>query len=146
MTDNKKEAPAKETSLAKRVPNEVEEVKFDAESLIAKAIESNVPVETMERLLAMRKELKAEWAKEQFDKAMAKFQAECPTIVKTKDVKTKAGIVAYKYAPIESIVEQVKKPLQDNGFSYSTSMELLQTGVKMSVKITHKDGHSETTS
>jgi len=33
-------------------------VNRDVESLIAKAIDKNVPVETMERLLAMRRELK----------------------------------------------------------------------------------------
>ena len=45
----------------------------DAEALIAKAIEKNVPVETMERLLVMRRELRAERAKEAFDKAMSAF-------------------------------------------------------------------------
>ena len=73
-------------------------VRHDAEALIAKAIEKNVSVETMERLLAMRRELKTEYAKEQFDNAMAKFQAKCPTIRKTKEVKTRAGVVAYRYA------------------------------------------------
>ena len=44
---------------------------FSAETLIAQAIDKAVPVETMEKLLAMRRELKAEWAKEQFDAAIA---------------------------------------------------------------------------
>jgi hypothetical protein len=120
----------------------------NAEALIAKAIDKNVPVETMERLLAMRRELKAEWAKKQYDKAMSAFQADCPTIEKTKGVKTKSGIVAYKYAPIESIVDQVKEYLQKHGFSYSTNMELLENGtmkVKVSIRVTHAGGHSETT-
>lgn len=113
------------------------------ESLITQAIQNKVPVETMERLLAMRRELKAEFAKKSFDEAMAAFQAECPTIVKTKEVKTRNGVVAYRYAPIESIVEQVAPMLQKNGFSYSTSMELMPAGVKVMVKVTHRDGHSE---
>lgn len=113
------------------------------ETLIGQAIRSKVSVDTMERLLAMRKELKQEYAKEQFDRAMADFQAECPTIVKTKEVKTKSGMVAYRYAPIESIVQQVSPFLQKHGFSYSTSMELMPSGVKVAVKVTHKNGHSE---
>lgn len=120
-------------------------VNFNAETLIAQAIDSKVPVETMERLLAMRKELKAEWAKEQYDQAMAKFQAECPTIQKTKEVRTSAGTVAYKYAPLEAIVEQVKQYIQQNGFSYSTSMELLESGVVVELRVTHSSGHSEST-
>ena len=120
-------------------------VKGEAEVLIAQAIERHVPVETMEKLLAMRRELKQERAKEEYDQAMAEFQADCPTIVKTKEVKTKAGIVAYRYAPIESIVEQVRDILKKHGFSYSTNMELLESGVKVSVKVTHSAGHSEET-
>ena len=84
-------------------------VQHDAEALIAKAIDKKVPVETMERLLMMRRELKAEWAKAEFDKALAAFQAECPIIKKTKSVKTDTGDIAYQYAPLESIVEQVKE-------------------------------------
>lgn len=127
------------------IARKTQAVNFNAETLISQAIEKGVSVDTMERLLAMRRELKAEFAKEAFDKAMAKFQAECPTIVKTKEVKTKSGIVAYRYAPIESIVEQVKTPLQNNGFSYSTKQEMLDSGVKISVKVTHSAGHSEVT-
>lgn len=117
-----------------------------AETLIAQGIEKGISVDTMERLLAMRRELKAERAKEAFDTAMAKFQSECPTIVKTKEVKTRAGVVAYRYAPIESIVQQVKNQLQDNGFSYKTDQEMKETGVKVTVRVIHSGGHSEETS
>lgn len=113
------------------------------EGLIARAIDQGVPVETMERLLAMRRELKAERAKEEYDKAMAKFQADCPIIQKTKVVKTKNGDVAYKYAPIESIVSQVQSLLEKHGFSYRTSMELYATGVRVVVRVTHRGGHNE---
>lgn len=113
------------------------------ESLISLAINRKVSVETIERLLAMRRELKAEFAKKSYDEAMAAFQADCPTIVKTKEVKTNSGKVAYRYAPIESIVQQVSLLLQRHGFSYSTSMELLENGVRVVVKTTHTDGHSE---
>lgn len=114
------------------------------ESLISQAINKGVSVETMERLLVMRRELKEEKAKELYNESMAAFQADCPTIVKTKEVKTRAGIVAYRYAPIESIVEQVKPYLQKHGFSYSSNMELLESGVKVKIRVTHEAGHSET--
>ena len=42
-------------------------VRQDAETLIAKAIKRNVSVDTMERLLVMRRELKVELAKEEFE-------------------------------------------------------------------------------
>lgn len=117
--------------------------KDEATILISQAIDKNVPVESLERLLAMRRELRAERAKEDFDRAMASFQADCPIIVKTKHARDNYGKILYSYAPIESIIEQVKKQLKDNGFSYSTTMELLENGVKVCVKVTHVSGHSE---
>lgn len=109
------------------------------ENLIAQAIDKALPVETMEKLLLMRKELKAEFAKEAFDAAMSRFQAECPVIEKTK----KGPSNAYKYAPIEEIVRQVKKPLEENGFSYSIQTQMTNDKVKVTCIAKHKLGHSE---
>ena len=79
------------------------------EYLISQAIEKGASVETMEKLLAMRTQLKQEWAKEQYYIAMAQLQAEMPIIEKTKaGGKTNTGVVAYYYAPLESIVAQTK--------------------------------------
>lgn len=127
----------------KGMVQKIEATDQSAEMLISRAIDKNVSVETMEKLLAMRRELKEERAKELYDRAMAKFQAECPTITKTKEVKTNTGEVAYRYAPIESIVSQIKDALRNNGFSYSTNMKLTESGVAVSVKVTHEAGHSE---
>ena len=121
-------------------------VRHDAEALIAKAIDKKVPVETMERLLIMRRELKAEWAQTEFDKAMAAFQSECPIIKKTKGVRTDSEEIAYKYAPLESIVEQVKGILTKYGFSYSVDQPVAKQGyVKAAVTVKHTAGHSEVT-
>lgn len=134
------------------VPSTVESVEItrkedvSIEAILTSAIDKGVSVETMERLMAMRRELKAEAAKEAFDTAMARFQSECPTINKTKEVRGKNGMVAYRYAPIESIVEQVKEPIQRNGFSYKTDQELKESGVKVIVRVIHSMGHSEETS
>lgn len=116
-----------------------------AEELISQAIDKNLPVENLERLLAFAKEVKAIQAKQEFDRAMANFQADCPTIEKRKEVKS-GNQVLYKYAPIESIVEQVKPYLKNNGFSYSTKVKVLPTGVEATVKVTHIEGHSEESS
>jgi hypothetical protein len=113
------------------------------ELLIQRAIDKGVSVETMERLLAMRRELKAEYAKQAFDEAMAAFQAECPTIKKTKPVKDKNGRELYRYAPIDSIVEQVKPHLKKSGFSYTVDAKT--DGMITAIcKVTHELGHSET--
>lgn len=111
------------------------------EMLISQAIDKKVPVETLERLLAMRKELKAEYAKEQFNIAMATFQADCPIIKKTKPVHTKNGTVAYRYAPIDSIVSQVKQLIREHGFSYSVDTTPFDGRVEVTVCVRHILGH-----
>ena len=120
---------------------------LSVESFIQKAIETQVPIDTLERLLTLRERVKSEKAKEEFDAAMAEFQGECPTIAKTKSVPTGTGKTAYSYAPLESIVEQVKSLLQKHGFSYSTQTETKDGGVvKSTCIVKHKLGHSESSS
>lgn len=135
--------PKSEAIVVLPVKEEISPRDVSIEAMLMQAIDKGVPVETMERLMAMRRELKAEYAKEQFTMAMAKFQSDCPTIKKTKEVKTNGGAHAYSYAPLESIIEQVRNALTDNGFSYSTGMVLLDTSVKVTVTATHIAGHSE---
>ena len=139
MTNNKVKTQEKQETV-------IMAVRHDAEALIAKAIDKKVPVETMERLLVMRRELKAEWAKAEFDKAMSAFQSDCPIIKKTKSVKTDAGELAYKYAPLESIVDQVKNILRKHGFSYSVDQPAAKQGyIKVALTVRHQSGHSEVT-
>lgn len=121
----------------------------NAETLIAQAIAQGTPVETMERILLMRKELKAEFAKEEYDKAMSALQGELPIIKKTKSVETKAGKKAYSFAPLDNIVKQTKDPIKKHGFSYAIQTYMMKDdkGLVSSVKsvciVKHIAGHSE---
>lgn len=119
---------------------------YTPEALIAQGIQSGLTVETMKELLAMRRELKAEKAKEDFDKAMAQFQSECPVIKKAKKVKfdAQSGGVNYAYAPLDSIVSQVSHLIAKNGFSYSFKIEESPKGIKATCVIKHIAGHSDT--
>ena len=118
-----------------------------AEILISKAIDKGVSVETMERLLAMRRELKKEFAEEAFNKAMANFQAGCPVIEKLKEGgKTKSGIVAYMFAPLEYIVSKTKELRKENGFSHFFDTVSANGMVKVSCTATHELGHSKISS
>jgi len=116
-------------------------------TMVQRAIDKGVPVETMERLLAMYEKLQARQAKAEFDRALASFQAECPTIQKTKKVMNKDGrSVRYQYAPLEIIVQQVKGLLEKHGFSYTVDAEVQPGLVQATCKATHHMGHSQTSS
>lgn len=109
-----------------------------AQELFQLAITNGAGVETLERLLDLRDRIMKEQAKQKFNEAMAAFQEECPMIEKTKNVEGK-----YKYAPIDSIVSQVKGVIRKHGFRYSTTMTLSESHVKVSVRVVHELGHEE---
>jgi hypothetical protein len=119
----------------------------DPESILRYAVDKGASVETIERLMAVRRELQGERAKGAFDEALAAFQAECPVIEKRKSVMNKDGrSVRYKYAPLDDIVAQVKGLLQRHGFSYTLNAEVDKNCVKAICKITHREGHSQESS
>lgn len=128
------------TGVVVKKPKDVASV----ESFITKAIETNVPIETMERLFALRKEVKAEQAEEAFDEALSQAQGEFPIVKKTKDGgRTQGGSVAYKYAPIEDIEELVRPVISKYNLSSSFKTEVTVDKVKVTCIAKHKLGHSE---
>ena len=49
-----------------------------------------------------------------------------------------------KYAPLEDIVSQTQKTISDNNFSYSWDTISLDGNITVVCKVTHSNGHSET--
>lgn len=120
-------------------------VAVDAQALIAQGIEHGLSIEGMERLMNMRRELRAEAAREQYFAALSAFQAACPTIHKGKQVYDKNGKPRYSYAPLDVIVTAVKAPLKEHGFSYTVETEQTADSVTAILRSHHRDGHSEET-
>jgi len=121
------------------------EITINPETLIAKGIESGLSIEGMQKLLDMRKQLKDEYAKEEFFKSLSKFQKECPTIEKKKLVYDKYKNPRYRYAPIEDIIEQTKDALEANGFSYSFKNRQAEGIMTTICELHHIAGHTEST-
>jgi hypothetical protein len=116
-----------------------------AETLISQAIDKNVSVESMEKLLAMRRELEAEWARKQYNSAMSAFQADLPVIKKTKVVLNKDGRTErYRYAPLDSIIAQVQPFLDKHGFNHREDASIEGKFVTARCILSHRSGHSET--
>lgn len=114
------------------------------EAFIIKALETNTPADTMEKLFSLRERVKAEQAKAAYIKALSEFQGKCPIIKKTKKVMNKDGkTVRYMFAPIDSIVEQIKKPLSESNLSYRWEVKQDKGSVKAVCIVTHILGHSE---
>jgi len=116
------------------------------EGFISAAIAQQLPIETIKEFLAMRKELRNDQAREAFTIAMANFQKDCPVIAKTKVVTGKDGKPRYSFAPIDSIILQVKGVLGENKLSYKFREERGEGDMTVFCVVTHAMGHSEETS
>ena len=126
---------------------ETPETRYNIEGLLTLVVTEKMPMETLERILAMRKELKAEYAKEQFDIAMSYFQAHCPVIEKVKaGGKTKdAKDPAYYYAPLDHILHSVQDLLEKTGLSYTFDARKEGLRVIVTCFAKHKSGHERPT-
>jgi hypothetical protein len=119
---------------------------LDPQALLAKAIEHNVGIDTMERLLTLRERLKAEQARDAFFVALAAFQGGCPVIAKTKtiSIRPKEGAAySYRYAPLDIIVEQVRAHLQAHGLSYTIKTRQDEGSLTAICEVHHEAGHTE---
>lgn len=136
----------KTTELANQPQTQISIQDFNMQSLVSQALTEKVDIATMEKLLSIRKELKSEWAKEQFDLNMAGFQNECPVIEKKKSAKDGEKLL-YKFSPLDYIVKKIKEEdlFEKYGFSYTFITENTPTSIKVTCIAKHRAGHSEQT-
>lgn len=117
---------------------------LDAQGLIALALEKQVPVETIERLADLAIKLKEEDAKTAYFHAIREFQAECPTIQKTRKVFNKdRATIRYEFARIDDIGRQIRPILDRCGLSYRFDTRIDQGNYEVTCIVTHEKGHSE---
>ncbi len=118
---------------------------LNPQQLITRAIAKG-DVSTIEKLLQMQRDLKAQAAKEAYFQALAQFQAECPIIRKKRKVleKNSETDVRYRFAPIEDIAEIAGPLLTKRGFSWTIKTHQDPASVKAMVEA-HNFGHTEIT-
>jgi len=127
--------------------NEIMAVGINTELLFQEAIKQGAGVDALERLMAMRRELKEEFAKESFFRSLSKFQSECPEISKDKNVMNKQNTaVRYSYAPLDLIVKTAKPFMKDNGFSHTFETSQEKDSVTAICSLHHIEGYTQKTS
>jgi len=132
------------TEIAKQEekPSQLQTIgQTESERLIGMAIEQKVPIETMERLLAMKERIEANNAKKAFFEAMSEFQGRCPII--PKDHTAGSFNFKYRYAPLETIVKHIAPLLKEVGLSYRFDTEDGEKDKTIICIIYHIGGHSE---
>lgn len=111
--------------------------------LLALAVDKDLDIEKLSRLMQMKKEWDADQARRAFFEAMTSFQSEVPEIRKSK--KVSFGETKYDYAPLADITRQIKDKCKEHGLSYRWEIKDTKEEISVTCLITHLDGHTEQT-
>jgi hypothetical protein len=120
--------------------------RLDVPALLHQALANNAGVETLERLFALSKEVRAEQARAAWHEAMAAFQEDVPEVVKSKtaQVVTKSGTrYSYQYAPLQNIISIVRPVLAKHGLSVVFQTRVSDGRVSATCRVGHAAGHVE---
>lgn len=117
------------------------------DQLLTLAVDKNLDIDKLEKLLAMKERWDAQQAEKAFTQALTDFQEQCPDLRKTKKVSfdTKNGTTEYNYAPLGDIDRQIKKLMKDHGLSKTWKFTDANGKIKVACTIQHVEGHKETT-
>ena len=127
--------------------------RIEPQALISKALDNNAGIETLERLVALAKDVRAMEAREAWYHAMATFQRTCPTIKKTATAKinTARASYSYSYAPLHEILGTIQPVLGPLGLSISWRSRMehhpdprtIAPSVVVLCRVAHELGHHE---
>ena len=106
--------------------------------LMQAMIEKGTTPEQLEKMLDLQERWEAAQARKSFAAAMAGFQANCPTILKSKKADR------YSYAPLDEILRTIRPHLDATGLSISFNTSTKDAVITAFCTVTHRDGHSVT--
>ena len=106
---------------------------------------AKLPVEHMERVLAMQERWEANQARKAFFKAFREAQAELKPVVKRGKVLTKSGGILYHFATAEDLVNMLDPIIVRHGFSRSITSKPSpkENHTTFVLILRHEDGHQE---
>jgi hypothetical protein len=135
-------APEQSTALAR-----IQQIQtLDPQALIQTALDKSAPVETLERLFELAKNVQKERARQAWYAAMADFQRECPPILRssTAQIATKSGSrFSYSYANLAEIMSKIQPVMGRLGLSISFHTDQEQARVIAVCRVSHEMGHHE---
>lgn len=108
------------------------------------ALNPDVDVSKMEKLLDMQERILKENRRIAFHDAMAKLQSDLPVITERGEI-THSGKLISKYAKFEDINNAIRPHLRDHGFSVTFRSAFPEGMLEVTGIISHREGHCEET-
>ena len=115
-------------------------------SMMQIALSRGADLDKLEKMLALQERWEANEARKAYHTAMAAFKAAPPEIEKDKKVSFGAGKAAYSHATLANVTDKINQALSAHGLSAAWKTAQDERGITVTCTITHKLGHSESTS
>jgi len=113
-------------------------------AMMAVAMASGADIGQLEKMMELQFRWEANEAKKAYIKAMSEFKADPPKI--NKDRKVNFNKTNYSHASLGNVTEKINSGLGAHGLSAAWNTDQAGSAIKVTCTITHKLGHSESTS
>jgi ERF superfamily len=108
------------------------------------ALDPNVDVAKLERLLAIQERLLADQRRTAFMASLARLQEKLPQIAKSGTILDKDGRTRNRFAKIEDIDVAIRPLCAEEGFSISFDSKAVGNVIEFTGTLHHREGHAET--
>lgn len=116
------------------------------DAMIIMAMQKGYTPELIEKMMQLQERHEATVARKAYHEAMAAFKANPPEIEKDRTVSFGAGKTAYSHASLANVTDKINRALSQQGLSAAWKTAQSDAGVTVECSITHRLGHSESTS
>lgn len=113
--------------------------------LLYMAVEKGTPVAELKELVALHETMSQRQAQQDFAAAMARFQAECPSIKKSSKANFATrggGAMSYTFAALDEIADTVNPILAKHGLSYTWDATVTGGALTCVCTVRHCNGFS----
>lgn len=117
-------------------------------SMMMAAISKGMELDKLEKFMELQERFEQNEARKAYHEAMAAFKENPPEIEKDKHVfySTQKGNVDYRHASLANVCNKINSSLAKHGLSSKWEPVQAENGITVTCTITHKMGHSESTS
>lgn len=138
------EPARQDVQIAEAAPPPAENPTVILQMIERAALNPEVDVDKMERLLAMQERVMERQAKASFNSALAEMQPRLPVIDENGGIKNNSGVVQSTYATWEDINDAVRPLLHEYGFALTFRPGVAGDGKQtVTAILRHREGHEE---
>lgn len=115
-------------------------------AVVMMAMQKNMAPELIEKMMSLQERYEANEARKAYHDAMSQFKSNPPDIAKDRAVSFGQGKTSYSHASLANVTGKINSALSAHGLSASWTTKQDNGSVTVTCTITHRLGHSESTS